>query len=87
MAKWREKERRTDSGQEISTLVNVNVSGRLRYMLQCLVINRLPLRGSVDAFDSREDASCWLFLSLFEYTLRKDSELAKILLTIPQNAR
>ncbi len=30
---------------------------------------------------------CRLFLSLFEYTLRKDAVLAKIAQTIPHNAR
>ncbi|KAK0144461.1 Zinc finger MYM-type protein 1 [Merluccius polli] len=94
VAKWRERVKRADSGQEISTLVNEGQLARNRYyigaiidMLQFLAINRLPLRGSVEAFNSQGDASCGLFLSLFEYSVRKDPELEKILQTIPQNAR
>ena len=41
----------------------------------------------MEAFHSQGDASCGLFLSLFEYSVRKDPELEKILQTIPQNAR
>ena len=61
--------------------------GAIIDMLQFLAINRLPLRGSVGAFKSQGDASCGLFLSLFEYSVRKDQELEKILQTIPQTAR
>lgn len=68
VAKWRERVKRADSGQEISTLVNEGQLARNRYyigaiidMLQFLAINRLPLRGSVEAFNSQGDASCGLF--------------------------
>lgn len=50
-------------------------------------MNQLPFRGDHDAFDCMSEDGCRLFLSLFEYTLRKDAVLAKIAQTIPHNAR
>ncbi len=44
-------------------------------------------KGDHDAFDCMSEDGCRLFLSLFEYTLRKDAVLAKIAQTIPHNAR
>ncbi len=49
-------------------------------------MNHLPLRGSTDAFDSLTEDGSGLFLSLFEYTLRKDPELRSVMKTIPHNA-
>lgn len=79
MAFWKERENRTESGQEISTLVNSNQLARNHYylssivdMVEFLVVNNLPLRASTDAFDSLTEGGSRLFLSLFEYTLRKD---------------
>ncbi|KAJ4946440.1 hypothetical protein JOQ06_024107 [Pogonophryne albipinna] len=45
-----------------------------------------PLRGTLDAVESREDVESGLFLSMMEYTLRKDPALAKAFSTIPKNA-
>ncbi|CAM4732704.1 unnamed protein product [Leuciscus chuanchicus] len=93
MALWKEREKRTESGQEISTLFNSNQLARHRYylssivdMVEFLVVNHLPLRGSTDAFDSLTEGGSGLFLSLFEYTLRKDPELWSVVQTIPRNA-
>ncbi len=55
-------------------------------MIEFLVVNHLPLRGSTDAFDSLTEDGSGLFLSLFEYTLRKDPELRSVMKTIPRNA-
>ncbi|KAM3877134.1 uncharacterized protein ACN63O_013827 [Diretmus argenteus] len=58
-------------------------------MLEFLVVNQLPLRGDNAGFARmlEDDNSIGLFLSLFEYTMRKDAELTNITRTIPQNAR
>ena len=57
-------------------------------LLEYLVVNQLPLRGDNAGFASvlDENSSMGLFLSLFEYTMRKDPELTRIMKTIPQNA-
>ncbi|CAM4607110.1 unnamed protein product [Leuciscus chuanchicus] len=93
MALWKEREKRTESGLEISTLVNINQLARNHYylssivdMVEFLVVNNLPLRGSTDAFDSLTEGGSGLFLSLFEYTLRKDPEIRSVVQTIPRNA-
>ncbi|XP_063039724.1 uncharacterized protein LOC134434959 [Engraulis encrasicolus] len=93
-AMWREKEKRRETGQEISTLLNDDQLERNRYYLSSVIdvieflsVNQLPFRGDHDSFDSRDESGCGLFLSLFEYTLRKDPKLAKIALTMPRNAR
>ncbi len=84
---------KNESGLEISTMVNSNQLARNRYylssvvdMIEFLVVNHLPLRGSTDAFDSLTEDGSGLFLSLFEYTLRKDPELRSVMKTIPRNA-
>lgn len=63
VAKWQERVKRADSGQEISTLVNEGQLARNQYhisaiidMLQFLAINRLPLKRSEKAFNSQGDA-------------------------------
>ncbi len=93
MALWKDREKRAERGLEISTMVNSNQLARNRYylssvvdMIEFLVVNQLPLRGSTDAFDSLTEDGSGLFLSLFEYTLRKDPELRSVMKTIPRNA-
>lgn len=93
MALWKDREKQAESGLEISTMVNSNQLARNRYylssvvdMIEFLVVNHLPLRGSTDAFDSLTEDGSGLFLSLFEYTLRKDPELRSVMKTIPRNA-
>lgn len=90
---WREREKRTETDTEISTLVNTEQLGRNRYyvssivdIVEFLATNQLPLRGKLDAFGTMSEGGSGLFLSLFEYTLRKDTQLAKIIKTIPHNA-
>uniref|UniRef100_A0A8C9YYB0 TTF-type domain-containing protein n=1 Tax=Sander lucioperca TaxID=283035 RepID=A0A8C9YYB0_SANLU len=93
-AMWRDKERRVQTGTEIATLVNTEQLQRNRYYLSAIIdaiefltVNQLPFRGDNDGFDSMSGDGCGLFLSLFEYTLRKDPALARIAQSIPHNAR
>ncbi len=53
------------------------------------MVNQLPLCGDNAGFASvlDDNGSMGLFLSLFEYSMRKDPELTRITKTIPQNAR
>lgn len=67
---------------------------RNRYYLSAIIdaidfltVNQLPFRGGNDGFDSMSGDGCGLFLSFFEYTLRKDPALARIAQSIPHNAR
>ena len=55
-------------------------------IIEFYVSNELPLRGEVDLVDSRDEAGNGLFLSLFDYTLRQNQELAKAFSIIPKNA-
>ncbi|KAL0146682.1 hypothetical protein M9458_058022 [Cirrhinus mrigala] len=80
-------------GKEISTLVNSDQLSRNRLyvsaiidIIEFLVSNELPLRGAVDSIEDRGQAGSGLFLSLFDYTLRKNKELAQAFSTIPKNA-
>ncbi len=88
-----DKEHRSQKGLEIATLVHTDQLQRNRYylssmidMIEFLCANHLPLRGDQDAFSSLLDGDSRLFLSLFEYTLRKDPELRNVVKTIPCNA-
>uniref|UniRef100_A0A3B1J476 DUF4371 domain-containing protein n=1 Tax=Astyanax mexicanus TaxID=7994 RepID=A0A3B1J476_ASTMX len=79
--------------REISTLVNANQLARNRLyvssiidIIEFLVSNELPLRGTIDSLESRGEGGSGLFLSLFEYTLRQNSELAQAFSTIPRNS-
>lgn len=93
-----EIQKNVETGKEISTLLNSEQLARNRYyisaviyMLEFLVVNQLPLRGDNAGFASvltlDDNSSMGLFLSLFEYTMRKDPKLTRITKTIPQNAR
>lgn len=84
---------REATGQEISMLVHTDQLARNRYyvssvvdMIAFLAENQLPLRGDHDSFQSMSEPGSGLFLSLFEYILQKDLELAKIMETIPHTA-
>ncbi|CAK6983693.1 zinc finger MYM-type protein 1-like [Scomber scombrus] len=92
-AMWRDKERRIHTSKEISTLINTDQLQRNRYYLSAIIdvveflaVNQLPFRGDHDAYSAMNEDGCGLFLSLFEFELRKDAELAKIAKTIPRNA-
>ncbi|KAL7407295.1 hypothetical protein ABVT39_006367 [Epinephelus coioides] len=92
-ALWRDKERRIHTSKEISTLINTDQLQRNRYYLSAIIdvveflaVNQLPFRGNHDAYSDINEDGCGLFLSLFEFALRKDAELAKIAKTIPRNA-
>lgn len=95
---WRESEKRRGTEKEISTPLNSEQLACKRcYMTaindikiqEFLVVNQLPLRGDIAVFASvlDDNSSMGLFLSLFEYTMRKDPELTRVMQTIPQSAR
>ena len=84
---------RIETCSEITTLVHTDQLARNRYYLSSIIdifaflaINHLPFRGEMDSRESMGQTGCGLFLSLFQYTLEKDLELAKIAPTIPKNA-
>lgn len=84
---------RIETGSEITTLVHKEQLAYNRYyvssiidILTFLAVNHLPFRGDTEAWESMGQTGCGLFLSLFEYTLEKDPQLAKIIPTIPKNA-
>lgn len=79
--------------KEISTLLNNdqlqrnhNYLSSIIDMIEFLCGNQLPLRGHQDTFSSLSDGGSGLFLSLFEYTLRKHPELKNAVKTIPSSA-
>ncbi len=80
---------REATGQEISTLVHTDQLARNRYYMSAVVVviaflavSQLPFKGDQDSVESMSESGSGLFLSLFEYTLQKDAELAKIMETI-----
>ena len=90
---WRQRAMRIETCSEITTLVHTDQLARNRYYLSSIIdifaflaINHLPFRGEMDSRESMRQTGCGLFLSLFQYTLEKDLELAKIAPTIPKNA-
>ncbi|KAI2645227.1 Zinc finger MYM-type protein 1 [Labeo rohita] len=92
-AMWKERERRVSSGKEISTLLNADQLQKNRYYVSSiidvigfLVENQLPLRGKLDAFDNMSEGGSGLFLSLLDYTIKKDPLLADAVKTLPRNA-
>ncbi|KAI7810397.1 putative zinc finger protein 862-like [Triplophysa rosa] len=89
---WKEQERRVSSGKEISTLLNADQLQKNRYYVSSiiavigfLVDNQLPLRGKLDAFDNMAEGGSGLFLSLLDYTIKKDPLLADAVKTLPRN--
>lgn len=93
VALWKELELRRKTGKEVSTMINSDQLARHRFyvsaiidVLEFLVSNELPLRGDIDSVNSGGEAGSGLFLSLFNYTLRQNQELAKVFCTIPKNA-
>jgi len=97
MAAWKEKEKRTNTKQEISTLVNERQLEKNQYyitsiveVIQFLCVNKLPLRGdrhcSIDTLDTdNQDEPFKLFLHLFEYTLAKDAKLQEVFNSVTKN--
>lgn len=90
---WREREKRSATGTETSTLVKTKRLDRNQYymssiidILAFLATHQLPLRGTLDAFDSMGEGGSGLFLSLYQYTLQKYPQLARVVKTIPRNA-
>lgn len=93
MVMWKERDKRSETGKEICTLVNADQLKKNRYymsaiidVIEFLVVNQLPLRGKMEAFDDMEEGGSGLFLLLFDYTIKKDRELAEVVKTIPRNA-
>lgn len=92
-ANSKERERRASTGKEISTLVNADQLRKNSYYISSLidvvgflVENQLPLRGKIEAFDNMSEGGSGLFLSLLDYTIKKDPELADVVKSIPRNA-
>jgi galactitol-specific phosphotransferase system IIB component len=53
-------------------------------IIQLLAVNELPLRGT---WDSERNEEGGLFSVLFNHWLKKDSQLAKVAMSVPQNAK
>ncbi|MGH0178978.1 UNVERIFIED_CONTAM: hypothetical protein FKN15_000382 [Acipenser sinensis] len=93
MAAWNERKVRGALGKAVSTLVNASQLERNWYymaaiidMIEFLAVHEPPFRGSDESVDIA-DRSSGVFLGLYEYTLRKDPELAKVYQTIPGNTK
>ena len=91
MVKWEQYKLRNTMNQDVSTLVNEDVLSKHRYyvtsvfeIIQFLVVNELPLRGDYNKEDHSETG---LFIALFEYALKKDSELQNCMKLVPQNVK
>lgn len=89
-AMWKERERGVSSGKEVSTLLNENQLHKNRYYISSLIDvvrflaeNQLPL---MEVFENMSEGGSGLFLSLLDYTIKKDPELAEAVKTIPRNA-
>lgn len=90
---WKERERRASTGKEISTLLNADLLQKNKYYMSSiidvigfLVENQLPLQGKLDASDNMAEGGSGLFLSLLDYTTKKDPLLADAVKTLPWNA-
>lgn len=90
---WKERKRYVSSGKEISTLLNADKLQKNRYYMSSiidfigfLVVNQLPLWGKLDVFDNMSEGGSGLFLSLLDYTIKKDALLADTVKTLPRNA-
>lgn len=88
---WREKESRSEKGKEIFTLRNTDQIKRNQYyvsslvdVVEFLVANQFPLRGKVEVFDNTEDGGSGLFVSLLDFNIGKDLQLAEIVKTVPK---
>uniref|UniRef100_A0A1A8US94 DUF4371 domain-containing protein n=1 Tax=Nothobranchius furzeri TaxID=105023 RepID=A0A1A8US94_NOTFU len=82
---------RIETDSEITSLVHKDQPAHNRYYVSSIIdivaflaIN-LPFRGDTDAWESAGQTGSGLFL-LFEFTLEKDPNLAKIIPAIPRNA-
>jgi len=90
---WKEKENRSKNSKEISTLLNSNAIERNKDYISSLVdvreflaTHQLVFRGTVEAFSSMEDGGSGLFLSLLNFSIKKDPRLTEIVKTVPRNA-
>lgn len=89
---WKERERRASTGKEISTLLNAEQLQKNRYYMSSIIDiigflgeNQLPLPGKLDAFDNMAEGGR-VFLSLLDYTIKKDPLLADAVKKLPWNA-
>lgn len=53
--------------------------------MRFLTENQLPLQGKTDASDNMMEGGGGLFLSLMDYTIKKDPDLAAVVKTVPCN--
>lgn len=91
MASWKDKVNREAQNKEISQLLSTDVLEKRRYYVRAIVEvivflteNELAFRGTWDADSHMEEG---LFISLFEYSIRKDEKLKSCVEIIPQNAK
>jgi len=90
---WKEKENRTKSSKEISTLLISNVIEWGKYYISSLIgvieflaTHQLAFKGAVEAFSTTEDRGSGLFLSLLNFSIKKHPRLIEIVKTVPRNA-
>jgi len=90
---WEEKENWSTNSKEVSTLLNSNAIERNKYYIsslndvaEFLATHQLAFRGRVEAFSSMEDGGSGLFLSLLDFSIKKDPRLTEIVKTVPRNA-
>jgi hypothetical protein len=93
MALWTESDIRQKQGKDVNTLLNETQLTKNRYyvsvifdIVRFLVINDLAFRGDSITIDCGEEEIHGLFLRLFEFTLKKDKQLADLLSSIPKVA-
>ena len=91
MVMWKERSSRDSSGTAVSTLINSELLEKYRYyvksiaeVIQFLAVNELALRGS---YVMEEEKERGLFISLFNYTLKKDKVLEEAIKHIPKNVK
>lgn len=90
MTKWNEQKVRSSQNVGVSSLLNEEVLAKRRYyissifdIIRFLVVNELPFRGS---YNQEEHCETGLFQALFQYTLKKDKQLAEYTQIIPKHA-
>ena len=53
--------------------------------MEFLAVNQLPFGGDHGTYSAMNEDGCGLYLSLFEFALRKDTEIANLAKTISRN--
>ena len=73
---WKEKIKRSEMGEEITSLINTEPIEKNRYYFPTLIdiaaAHELVFRKKIDAFESEDEGGNGLFLNLFNYSVEKD---------------